>query len=187
MKDIERQNQLNRADLRSSEVFIKFYDYYAPKLFRHAFYRLSSKEAAQDAVSQVFMKTWEYLKEKNKSIKNPKAFIYQLANNLIIDSYRSKSRKTISIDQTFGDFNQEKQEISDDWQNFNKILKYADFQLIINKLQQLKPEYRDILIWRYIDDLGIADIAKLAKKSQANVAVMIFRALQALKTIINAT
>lgn len=65
-----------------------YYRYYEPL---HAFIwlRTQSTELAQDFIQEVFTRLW-----KNKGNLNPansvKAYLYKIANNLVIDHYRKK-------------------------------------------------------------------------------------------------
>src|SRR3989344_5285968 len=82
--------------------FIELYHEHAPKLFKYCYFRVHSKEDAEDLAGQVFMKTWDYLVQGNQ-IDNMRAFLYRSAHNLIIDFYKtSKKDREISMD-SFGE------------------------------------------------------------------------------------
>lgn len=54
--------------------------------------------------------------------------------------------------------------------------------------QRLKPDFREALTLKYIDDLSIEEISRIMGKSQTNVKIILFRArnqLKKLKTIEN--
>ena len=42
-------------------------------------------------------------------------------------------------------------------------------------------EYQEVIVWRYIDDLSVPEIAKMLNKSEEAVRVTIHRAMKALK------
>ena len=83
---------------KNGKALIGAYDLYAEKLYRYVFLRTSSKETAEDIVSNVFLKTWDYLQKENSSIKNYRAFLYRVAHNLIVDYYKEKSKRPISLE-----------------------------------------------------------------------------------------
>ena len=63
-----------------------FYRYYEP-LFRFVARRLPAGEAPQDVVQDVFARLWQ----RRAAIKEDqplKAYLYRIANNLLIDHYR---------------------------------------------------------------------------------------------------
>ena len=70
-----------KSDLQ--EGFLNAYDAYADAIYRHCFFRVFSKERAEELAQETFMKTWEYVARGNV-IENYKAFLYRVTNNLII-------------------------------------------------------------------------------------------------------
>ena len=85
--------------MRIEENFLKTYDKYASSIFRHIFFRVSDKNLAEDLTQETFFKAWRHVVgNKKREIENFKAFFYKIANNLIIDYYRRKSRMPANID-----------------------------------------------------------------------------------------
>ena len=68
--------------------FLENFEKYSDKLFRHALFRLSNKERAEEIVQECFMKTWDYLRKGNE-VKQYSAFLYRTLNNMIVDEYRN--------------------------------------------------------------------------------------------------
>src|ERR1035437_6100763 len=79
----------------TKQAFIALYDSLSSAVFRHCFFRLSSRERALEISQEAFLKVWEYF-DRDTDIKNPTALVYRVVNNLIIDEYRR--RKTVSLD-----------------------------------------------------------------------------------------
>ena len=48
----------------------ELYDYYVTRIYRFIFFKVRTKEEAEDLTSEVFLKTWEYINSTKKSIKN---------------------------------------------------------------------------------------------------------------------
>lgn len=161
-----------------NEQFSHIYDQYIDKIYRFVYLKVNSQEIAEDITSKVFIKGWEAFQRGPDEIKNPGAFLYQIARNAVIDHYREKGRtKVVSAD--FG------QEISDSGTNVHdKAVLNADIEIIKTAVQKLKKEHQDIIIWHYLDDMPIADIAKLLDKPAGTVRVMLHRGLKDLRDII---
>lgn len=177
-KQFREASWLKKLNRRDKEAFGQCYDFYAPKLYRHAFYRLSSRELAEDIVSDVFIKTWEFLTDPAQKIDNLRAFLYRVANNLIIDYYRGKGRQPILIDEKM------EAELGDHGRGAEKLNKDAEVKEILKSLEKLPEETRELLIWRYIDGLKIGEIAALTGKTRNAVYVAIHRALKASQKIL---
>ena len=80
------------------EQFTRIYEEYIDKIYRFVYVKVNSEEVAQDITSKVFMKGWEAFKSSEKGLENPKAFLYQVARNAVIDHYRAEGRsKTVSL------------------------------------------------------------------------------------------
>ncbi len=170
---------LRKLNNRDEAAFVECYDFYAPKLYRHAFYRLGSKELAEDVVSEVFIKTWEFLTDPNKKISNLKAFLYRVANNLIIDYYRGQERQSILIDEVLA------AQLGDMGRAKEKMINKLEFEAVLKSLEKLNSETRKILIWRYIDQLDIREISEITGKKANAIYVAIHRGLKEIKKIIN--
>jgi len=159
------------------KAFSKIYDRYIDKIYRFIFLKVNSQEIAQDLTSETFLRGWESFKNGNK-IENPQAFLYRIARNLVTDYYREKGRTQV--------VSAEYVPITDPRQNLEEksILK-SDIDNIRTTLVSLKEEYQDVIIWHYLDDLSISEIAKMLDKSEEATRVMLHRALKALREAIN--
>jgi RNA polymerase sigma-70 factor, ECF subfamily len=160
-------------DLR--QEFSKIYDKYINKIYRFVFLKVNSKDVAEDLCSETFLKAWETFKTKDlKLIKNYQAFLYQIARNTVIDYYREKSRTNI-ISAEFVSIEDPRTNIEE------KSSLDSDLTEVKAVLADLKQNYQEVIIWRYVDDLSIKEIAKLLGKPEGTVRVVLHRALKSLK------
>lgn len=162
-----------------NEQFGQIYDQYIDKIYRFIYLKVNSEEIAEDVTSKVFLKGWEAFQNPKSEIKNPGAFLYQIARNAVIDHYREKGRsKVISIESA--------PQMADAGTNaHDKAVLNADIGLVKLAIQKLKKDYQDIIIWHYLEDMPIADIAEMLDKPAGTVRVMLHRGLKDLKEIIN--
>lgn len=183
MKDYFKQAkvlaQINQGD---EKAFLEVYDFYAPKLFRHVSYRLSSREAAEDITQQVFCKVWQYLAGEGNKIDNLNAFLYRTTNNLLTDYYRRSDRRNISLDDKLG--NDLENKLSFKPLYSDKIDHDLTATRVKESLEQLKEPQKELITWRYFDDLSISEISKISGKSQNSVYVGIHRAIKDLEKIL---
>jgi RNA polymerase sigma-70 factor, ECF subfamily len=166
---------------KDKAAFIKAYDLYLDDIYRFIFFKVSNKEEAEDLTSLVFLKAWDHIQTNQlKEFKSLKALFYKIARNAVIDHYRKQSqRQEISLDQEEG-----KIDIVDEKANMSEALELSsDFKTVESKLAELKDEYREVIMLKYVDQLSISEIARILDKSNGNVRVLIFRALGALKKI----
>jgi RNA polymerase sigma-70 factor (ECF subfamily) len=179
----QEKKNLSRLKSGDKEAFIKAYDDFADDLYRFAFFKLGSEDEAKDLVSIIFLKAWNYIQTNSlKDAKTLRALLYKIARNAIIDHYRDKGAAAeISLEDA-----PQALELPDESQNQDDLLdKKANLGLIQEKLMLLKDEYREIIIWRFIDDLSMDEIANITEKKKGNVRVLLHRAITALKELVN--
>ncbi len=56
-----------------------------------------------------------------------------------------------------------------------------EIEKVRSAIQKLKPEYQDVLIMRFVEDLAIKDVASALEKSEGAIKLMQHRALKELK------
>ena len=144
------------------------------QIFRFIYLKTSSKEIAEDLTQDCFLSTVKYLKDKE--VRNIKAFLFRTARNKVIDYYRIKNRIIYSDELVLAN---EKISSRDD------IAIKQDARMIIEKLNLLGEEDKEILMMRYIEDMNIKEIAEALGKNEVVVRVRIFRAMQKFKKIVN--
>ena len=161
-----------------NEQFGQIYDQYVDKIYRFVYLKVSGQEVAEDITSKVFLKGWEAFQKQGLEIKNPSAFLYQIAKNSVIDHYREKGRsKVVSIDVS--------PQIADPGTDAqDKAILSADLGVVKTAIQKLKKEYQDIIIWHYLEDMPITNIAELLNKPAGTIRVSLHRGLKDLKDII---
>ncbi|MFA5886549.1 MAG: RNA polymerase sigma factor [Patescibacteria group bacterium] len=173
---------LSRLKNRDKEAFIRVYDQNVKDIYRFVYFKISNREEANDLTSMIFLKTWNHIQNKTlEDAKTLRALLYKIARNSIIDYYRENNGKQF----TSLDNQDNKLEIIDESQNTPEDLdKKTNLNLIKSKLPLLKDEYREIIIMRFINDLSLEEIADISGKNRGNVRVLLHRALNALRELI---
>jgi len=154
--------------------FSAIYDDYVDKIYRFIFIKVNSQEIAEDLTSETFLRCWEAFKKNRNGIENLNAFLYRIASNLVIDHYREKGRtQVVSADCL---------PIVDPTSDpSKKSLFKSDLETVRAGMANLKENYQEVLIWHYLDDLPISEIAKMLNKSEGAVRILLHRALKSLK------
>jgi len=168
---------------KDRQAFIEAYDIYINDLYRFIFFKVSNKDEAEDLTSQVFLKCWEYINSGNKiDFKTIKAFLYKIARNSVIDYYRKNNQEIISLDEVNQD-GEKKIDIVDEGAD-KLITDSLDWTLLEGNLRLLKDEYREVIILKFINDFSISEIAEVIGKTRGNVRVILHRAIEALKNVL---
>jgi len=157
------------------EEFLKAYDQYSDAIFRHCYYRVFDRERGKDLMQEVFMRAWEYL-ARGEKVRNMRAFLYRIANNLIVDESRKKREASLDKLQEEGfDPGQ------DDTARLNHRIEHVR---VLHTLKTLDGHYRDILIMRYMNDLSPSEIAEVTGESANTISVRIYRGLKQLRSML---
>ena len=171
--------------LKAKRDFEKIYDAHVEQIFRFVYLKVSSKDDAEDITSKVFLKLWEAVsKKKEVDIKNPRAFLYRVARNMVIDYYR-KNRE--DEDETPKKNKAKKTPIEKvvvvdkEMRADERAMLDSQIEEIRSALSNINEDYQNIIIWYYLDELTTSEIANLLEKPEASVRVLIHRSLSALK------
>lgn len=157
-----------------NKKFSKIYDRYIEGIYRFIFLKVSSSEIAEDLTSETFLRGWKSFKADQSKIENPQAFLYRIAHNLVVDFYRDKSKAQI--------ISTEYVQIEDPGLNLEENAKLgSDMKIIQQALSSLKDDYQNVIIWRYLDELPVGEVANLLGKSQEATRTTLHRALKALR------
>lgn len=155
---------------------INAYDEWSDAIFRHCYFRIGDREKAKDLLQETFTKTWQYLAEGGK-IKNLRAFLYRVANNLIIDNVRRK-KPEISLDN----LKEQGFEIGSDADE--KLKNEISVKEALLFLKELGPEYQKAITLRYVDDFSPKEISEILNETENNVSVKIHRGLKQIRELL---
>ncbi len=173
---------VQRAVAGNAEAFGVLYDKYLPQIYRFVLLKVSTKQEAEDIAHQVFLNAWLNIASWKPQGFPFSSWLYRIARNRIIDSYRSL-KPSVALDE-------------DMETRFSDIfsvatLEASDTALLLEDVQKaittLKPEYQDIIIMRFVEDMSIKDIAAIIEKSEGAVKLLQHRAIAQLQKILKHT
>lgn len=176
MSKIGEKILLTRVKSGDKDAFGKLYDLYVDKIYRFIYFKVSSTSDAEDLTSEVFLRVWQYIKD-GVVVDNINAFLYRVSRNAVIDFYRkNRGKETVDID----DYN-----IVDNIKSDNLIDKIdVNFKIkdIIERLNSLKEEYKEVILLKYVEEYTTKEIAEIMGKSRGAVRVLLHRALDTLRS-----
>ncbi|AKM78708.1 MAG: RNA polymerase ECF-type sigma factor [Candidatus Wolfebacteria bacterium GW2011_GWE1_48_7] len=179
MLDGEEKSIIERAIRGDSSAFGLLYDRYHGQIYRFVYLKVSHREEAEDITHHVFLNAWQTMagyKDKGFPFSS---LLYQIARNKVIDHYRTK-KSSIDIE----DLNETeipRNEIALE----DTIHSQFQMETIKNALKQMKQDYQDIIIMRYIEELTPSEVAKIMNKPEATVRVLQHRAIKQLRALLN--
>ncbi len=151
------------------------YDQYADAIFRHCYFRLFHRERAKELMQETFLKVWEYM-QTGREIENLRAFLYRVANNLIIDETRKRHEQSLEALQEAG--------FDPTGSTGEEVTRGPDDKRVLEILGKLDKESRELVVMRYIDDLKPREIADILGIAPNTASVRIHRAMAELKELL---
>lgn len=156
--------------------FLRTYEEFADPIFRYCLVRVRNRDEALDLSQEVFLKTWHYVAD-GKEVKNMRAFLYEVARNLIINA--AVKQKPVSLDTIMENGFEP---VSRDDKRIESSMIFKD---VLENLDGLDEKYREPILLRYVDELPVQEIAALLDVSENTISVRIHRGLEQLKTLMN--
>jgi RNA polymerase sigma-70 factor (ECF subfamily) len=173
---LDGENKLiARAKNKDKKAFGILYDYYQPKIYRFIFIKTGSKEDSEDLTHQVFLSAWQKIEEYEERGFPFSGWLYQIARNAVIDFYRSK-RHNVQLEEV-------ENILPDNSYIEEDIDLKIKLEKLMNAIKQLKTDYQDVVIMRFVDDLSVREVANILNKSEGSIKLMQHRAIKKLKEI----
>lgn len=160
----------------TKQAFIALYDSLSSAIFRHCFFRLSSRERALEISQEAFLKVWEYF-DGGVKIKNPTALVYRVANNLIIDEYRRKKATSLDLMQESG--------FDVDDGDDGKMMESLEIDKVRVAISKIPEKYRQVITLRFVEGLSPKEIGIILSRTENSVSVQLNRAIRMLQDILH--
>lgn len=164
----EEAAEVLRAKERDSAAWACWYDRYYPLLYRYALARTGRREEAEDIAAQAFVRALEGIDKFDYRGRPVLAWLYRITHNLVTDRVRrDKRRPAVRLDDV------------------SHVLQGADSELprleVIDALNRLKADQRDVLVLRYMVAMPAREIAAIMGKTESAVYSLQVRAIANLR------
>jgi RNA polymerase sigma-70 factor, ECF subfamily len=159
---------------KDADAFAELYDRYVDSLYRFILLKVPRKEDAEDIASTVFLKAWDFLIRSDVSrVRHVQAFFYTMARNAVADWYRNRgSTLVVPVEEA--------ELLAAPVGGSGDTLSIDTFHAV----RQLKQEYQDIVLLRYVEGYSLLEVARIVGKQPIAVRVTLHRALKKLETLL---
>lgn len=162
------------------KMFEKYYFEFRTSIFWYIRKKVNNEESAQDITTDVFMKLLENPDIlSNREQNGVRAWLYTVARNAVIDSYRKKSNqleKTAIDDDVFDLIASDKED------HLQSVIKDEQYQLILAAMEGLGTDEKEIVTLRFMDEMKFNEIAKIVGKDEGAVKMMLYRSLEKIQS-----
>lgn len=179
MEGLDLESVIERARGHDAEALGEIYRQYARRVFGLCRHMLDSRERAEDATSEVFLKLQRSIMSYDGSIPFPR-WLLRVAGNQCIDVLRRQRRRQQLIVE--GENEAALLEApSADPSPLGALMSKEERARVRDAIAGLPDTFRLPLVLRYDSELSYDEIARQLGLQRNNVAVLIFRAKQELR------
>ena len=143
---------------------------YADMVYRIAYRYVKNSIDTDDVFSEVFL---AYFKKERtfESEEHRKAWLIRVTINCAKDLLSQRAQLQQLHEETLSD------------PTAHDVDTYMD----LNKaIEQLRPEYQEVIKLYYLDDLSVKEIAQILNKNENTIKTQLFRAREILKSVLEA-
>jgi RNA polymerase sigma-70 factor (ECF subfamily) len=164
--DSELIHLLRQGDRKA---FADLYERHKSAVYNYCRRMLSDKDAAEDVTHETFMKMYSNAGQ----LVNTGSFLswlFQIARNEVLMYLRRNKRNGIHNDES----------IWDEITPHEIVVSLETTEIVRKLLQNLKSEYREVIILREYEQLSYAQIAEITGDTESSVKSRLFKARQAI-------
>jgi RNA polymerase sigma-70 factor, ECF subfamily len=179
MEGLGLESVIQRARIHDAEALGEIYRRYVRRVFGLCRYMLNSRESAEDATSEVFLKLQRSIESYDGSIPFPR-WLLRVAGNQCIDALRRRQRgQKVFVEVEDGAVVIEA--ASSEPSPLGAVISTQEKAQVRETIERLAENYRVPLVLRYYGELSYDEIAEELGLERNNVAALIFRAKQELR------
>ena len=178
MEGPDLESVIERAQGHDAEALGEIYRLYARRVFGLCRYMLDSRESAEDATSEVFLKLQRSIESYDGSIPFLR-WLLRVAGNQCIDALRrrKRGRQVIVEEEGVAVIEAASSELSP----LSAVLSAEERAQVRDAIARLPENYRVPLVLRYYGELSYDEIAQQLGLQRNYVAALLFRAKQELR------
>lgn len=164
-----------------SQAFATLYDFYFPKVYAFVMSRVGSREAAEDIVSDIFLRVLENIRSYEERGHGFTAWLFTVARNVIFDFYGSgRKRELLPLDE--GAQIRDEGELAQP----GKLAEQSELKEKVKTVMDGLPERElCILQMKFFAGLQNREIALAMNLTESNVGIILYRVLRKIKPDLN--
>lgn len=178
-EELDELQLLDKAQNGDTEAFGEVYSRYAGMVFRYLYAHLEDRLDAEDLTIEVFLKTWRSMVKYRQQGIPFSAFLFRVAKNVLVDFYR----RSASLKNAFPveEISEHSALLADP---AGEVSNQVEHRELIRQLHRLKEDYRLVLALRFIAGLSPDETAQVMHRSVGAIRILQFRALGALRSLL---
>ena len=151
------------------QAFADLYEHHKAAIYRYCLRMLHDSDAAEDAVQETFIKMFSSiaLLQKTESFL---PWLFSIARNEVMMHLRRTRRNGVHGDE----------DVWEEQTPYEITVTAETTEIVQQLLQNLKSEYREVLVLREYEQLSYTQIAEITGNTESSVKSRLFKARKAL-------
>jgi len=162
---------IRRSQEGDKDAFGEIYNLFLKRIFRFVYFSVRDRELAADLTQTTFLKAWQSIKKFSLQRGSFQAFLFTIARNLVIDHGRKKKEVSLETIADFPSFENPEEDME----------RLSEKRRVLQALSKLDRQDREIVVFRYFEELSFSEIARVTGKREGAVRVKVHRVLKKLK------
>ena len=168
----ESEIWVEQACQGNTQAFGHVYEHYLPFVYKFVYFRLNSKEDAEDLTEKIFFKVWQAIYKYDPTKASFKTWLFTITRRTLIDFYRTH-KVTYELKEAFQIGTEDATE------------EYLDQQLAMDKvipvIKSLPEEQAEVITLRFLSQLNAKETASIMNKTEGAIRVLQHRALKQIR------
>jgi len=171
---------LKRAKALEQGALAEIYERHIDSIYRYIYVRVRNEADAEDLTGQVFLKMIDALPGYRLQGVPFSTWLYRIAHNLVVDRYRRSGRTPLELSEHVPDAGPfSAPEV--------RLQTSEDRRQLADALGRLTDDQRQLIVLRFIENVEVAQIAKIMNKTRGAIHAMQHRALASLQRVLSET
>lgn len=176
--EINSYGQVINLESKKEKDFEKYYCKYYSQVYGYILKKILSEQTAEDLTMDVFYSVWSKFDSFDKDKASFQTWLYVIVNNKLKNYYRDR-KEFAELEESFVSDDNPADEVTESIR-----LQYLRDQLYI-ALTELSEVQRQIIIFKYFNDMNATEIAYQMGLSPGNVRIHLKRALDKIRDYFN--
>jgi len=170
--NLSEQELLAGARRFDLDILAVIYDRYQPRLYDYAMRLLGDPCVAEECVTETFLRFLKCLQTGNGPQDYLQAYLYRIAHNWIMDTYRRQPPPALELDEQLRSGDTSHPDVQAERKLMQEEMRAA--------LYRLTPEQRQVVVLRFLEGCSVESVAATLQKPAGAVKALQHRALAAL-------
>ncbi|WP_049789341.1 RNA polymerase sigma factor [Granulicella tundricola] len=182
IEQTQRENLAIARGLKRNdpELLDQLIELYQHRLLRYLLFLTGKREVAED----LFQETWMRVLLRGAQYNGKARFdtwLFTIARNLVIDLSRKRQMASLDEMSEAGDDERPFEVAIDEPSPLDQFAVREDRAEVAEVLLKLEPNYREVLVLRFHEEMSLEEIASFTKAPLSTVKSRLYRGLAALK------